>query len=740
MTDCIGTAGNAGFHLSLLAQWMSVTSFPKLWIATFMFPRMTLPACCLFLGTLVLQAEPIPFKSAIPTFQSASGGNLAEVIDDIESGPHGWSVAPKFTEPQALVVCPAKPVTAAELDITLFFLSGIPNGSIADFALEFTTDAEPSLTGNWKPLVVTRYAAEVVNLLRISDGRLRASGAPGGVNGVIPDDTYRLSAQLPGGRATGFRLRAFPLSNAAGVPYSMSWSHRHDFMLTEFRVAEHVRPTTNIALHCPVRCSHRLYGSMVPWALTDGLPSTIAHPLDEHLGSKFHFDIDLGRSATLDHIALLNRGDEWADRMSRVLVQVYENDPNTGAKPVWEGLDRADGSQPAVGERDVIRSGLGSGVFRGRYLRLSSDSPVPNSPQFAEVEAYESRTMEVESVLADGKEVPFNGGLDLPPGVRRLSLRVRIPQVGLPTGNLFRWRVRGDLDEWQVSRELTIDMPCPPPGKTLFEAQSLHSDREWDGAVFGFPIVARQHLWDTRGFQATAGGAALLISALLVRGITRRRAARQLALANARTALADERARIARDLHDDVGANLVRIGLLTEIAGRSLNEPDNARIQLDKIYKTADELTRQLRSVVWAVDPANDTLESLARHLHGYAEESLGMAGIRCHFTTTDAMPEIRLTSAIRHALLMIAKEAIHNIIKHAGATLATFSIAVEDRRIVIEIADNGRGTPPSDKLQPGNGLANMRTRAAAIGAVNEVLPARAGTGTLVRLILPLPV
>jgi signal transduction histidine kinase len=694
--------------------------------------------CWLLAGAAVAQAEPVPLISAEATFQGSFGGDLARVIDDIEAGPQGWSVDPKFLETQSLIVRCAKPEELEELDITLYFLSGRPNESIAEFDLAYTTDAEPSLSGKWEPLAIERYAAEVANLSRLTNGHLRSSPGVVGINGVIPDDTYRLVARMPRGRATGFRLRAFPLLNAKGIPHGLSWSVRHNFVLTEFRIAKHIRSTTNIALHCRATSSHALEGMMTPLALTDGLPATIAHPLKAHHGAEFHFDIDLGKSAAFDHINLRGRGDTWVERLSRVLVSVYENDPESGAAPVWEGMDRADGSHPGPGEHDVIRAGLGEGAFRGRYLRLSSDSPVPLSPQLAEVEVYESRTPEVVSALADGLRIPVIGELSLPPGVRRLSLQLKIPQTGMPTGDVVRWRVLGDMEKWQTSRFLTIEMPCPPPGKTSFEVQAMHSDHEWDATVLSLPIIAREHFWQSRVFKAIFGTTTLVGAVLMTIILSKRRTARQLASAKAQTALAEERTRIARDLHDDLGGNLARIGFLTEIVGRSMEDPEHARLQLEKIYTTAEDLTRQLRTVVWAVDPVNDTLESFARYLHGHAEDYLGMAGIRCHFTSTEVMPEIHLPSPIRHPLLMIAKEALHNVVKHAAATVVTFRIVVEDQRLIIEIVDNGRGMPPTEVLKPGHGLANMRARAAAIGATCEILPAVTGAGTLVRFILPL--
>jgi hypothetical protein len=102
---------------------------------------------------------------------------------------------------------------------------------------------------------------------------------------------------------------------------------------------------------------------------------------------------------------------------------------------------------------------------------------------------------------------------------------------------------------------MTMEMPCPPPGKTIFEAQALHSDNQWDAMIYRLPIRARQYFWQTRLFQWLTGAGLLAAVAAMVLVWARRRTARQMALMQAQTALAEERARIARDLHDDLGAN-----------------------------------------------------------------------------------------------------------------------------------------------------------------------------------------
>ena len=356
-----------------------------------MLARSKLAAIALLTGVVGLPAaEPIPLNHIEATFHGSTSNDLACVMDGVAAGPRGWSVSPKLAEPQAIVIRCAQPVEAAELDFTLFFLSGRPNNSIAEFALFYTTDTEPSLKGNWKPLEIQRFTAEVATLQRTEDGHLRAALLPDEITGAIPDDTYRIATLLPGGRATGFRLTVFPVFAYAGAAPWMAWGSPHDFVLTEFRVEVHARDNTNIALHRPANASHPLNGPQTPAALTDGLPATLAHPRDEGLetntlGTNFFFEIDLGRVASLDHLSLRTRGDGYTDRFTRMTVRLYDRDPGTGTPPVWEGLNRADGSHSEAGTADIVRAGLGRGDFRGRYLRLSSDNPVPSSPQLAEV-------------------------------------------------------------------------------------------------------------------------------------------------------------------------------------------------------------------------------------------------------------------------------------------------------------------------------------------------------------------
>ena len=132
----------------------------------------------------------------------------------------------------------------------------------------------------------------------------------------------------------------------------------------------------------------------------------------------------------------------------------------------------------------------------------------------------------------------------------------------------------------------------------------------------------------------------------VVRYITWRKMQAKLELLDQQRAVALERTRIARDIHDDLGANLTQIALLSELAQTDLDQPEQAKSRLEQIFTTAGAVTRQLDEIVWAITPANDTLEQFASYICKYAQDYLRVAGIRCRLDVPDSLPKRPMSSA----------------------------------------------------------------------------------------------
>jgi signal transduction histidine kinase len=678
-------------------------------------------------------AGPVVFKSVKATFQSGSPEHLSNTIDGNKSNPHGWSVSPRQAEKQSAIFCTTVPINADTIEFTLYFSSGTPNSSIAEFAFQATTDPVPTLTGRWEATQIVRFSSFNATLEARAVNRLRARETPENTAGEIRAISYSITVRTSLRNITGFRLDAFPVRRSSGNRESiMSWNPTGDFVLTEF-CAEAVTLTTNVALGAPVRASHSVEGSMSPDALTDGRPATLVHPQDSNLGAAFYYEIDLGTVRAVDHLSLRQRNDGWDnDRFSHLIIQLYDREPGPDVVPMWKANHRADGSYPAAGEVDVLRSRDGEGSFRGRYLRISSDNPIPKSPQLAEVEAYEIRTPELVSFCADDRcltETP----LTVPPRTRGLLITVRIPQDGTPPGYVFRWRLVGYRNEWQPTYDFAFDTPCPPAGSYIFEAQAAHSDGTWDATILTFPVNVHAPFTQTLVFRWLMAASALLFGVLLTRSLTRRR----IALLEARSALAEERTRIARDMHDEVGARLAQLALSQDIFAQEYALPEAARESLRQLSRTARQVVASMDEVVWTVDPQNDTLASTAEFLAQYSTTYLAPLKIRCRLVAPIDWPAIDVGAQVRHELILAFKEALQNVVKHAQATEVVLTMACQPQQFLVSLADNGRGLAHQNHGTGHDGLRNIAARIAKTGGVASVKNQPAG-GTVVEIRIPL--
>jgi signal transduction histidine kinase len=692
-------------------------------------------------GCAPAAASPVAIESVQVTFPESREQTLAEVVDGLDVGRAGWSVGPRIGEAHAAIFRTRSPVEVETCEVTLCFLSGRPASYFDEFTLSATTDPNPTLESVWEPLTPVRFSATGPEINFRDDGRFTAT-APASefrITGLASDAVFQIGVRMPAGAITAFRVDVFPRERPASKRGpTVSPSGTGDFVLTEFRLEAAESRTTNIALGRPVKASHPLWGPFTPGMLTDGLPGTIAHPIQPDLGAEFFFEIDLGSVRTLDHIALRNRGDNSVpERLSRVKIELFEDDPGAGAAPIWTGRLRTDGTHSRPGEVDVIHASAGTGEFRGRYLRIRSESPIAFSPQIAEVEVYEKLTPQLASVRLDDHEPHTPHVVQVPAGTRWIEVIVDLPRTGAPDDLQCRWRLRGFHSDWQLANGFSIGIPPPPPGAYTFEAQVRHTDREWDSSVLTLALEMDAHFWQTRVFRHALIVAALAALALAVRYVTRRRLARRMSALEAKAALDEERARIARDMHDEVGARLSQLAILQEIFGREYALPDSAQAGLRQLTDTAREAVASLDEVVWMVNPRNDTLASLAEYLSQCATGYLAPLEIACRIDAPLDWPAIEIHAQTRHNIVLAMKEALQNVAKHSRATEVSLSLRYDPPHFFARLADNGRGLP-ADADGPGkDGLANMHARLAAIGGTCSVRSLPEG-GTEVEMRAPL--
>jgi signal transduction histidine kinase len=197
-----------------------------------------------------------------------------------------------------------------------------------------------------------------------------------------------------------------------------------------------------------------------------------------------------------------------------------------------------------------------------------------------------------------------------------------------------------------------------------------------------------------------------------------------------------ERARIAQDLHDELGSGLTEIGML---AALPVGTAAPASRPLDQIGDRARHMVTALDEIVWAMNPKHDSLESLGSYLCLYADRFLKLANITCRLRGTLELPGQTLNPIHRHEFFLAFKEALTNIVRHSGATEVRLSIRIIGNRLRLSLTDNGSGLRSTHPTPEMDGLANMRKRLEKMGG-RFAIAGQAGRGTILRFYLPLNV
>jgi len=357
----------------------------------------------------------------------------------------------------------------------------------------------------------------------------------------------------------------------------------------------------------------------------------------------------------------------------------------------------------------------------------------------------------IEQMLVDSLPVSASAAAGEPLQVAAGRQQVEFQYTGLsftvPEKVRFRYRLEGLETKWmEAETKRSANYSYIPPGSYTFRVQACNNDGVWNEEGAALAITVLPHFWQTLWFRALTGLTAATLVAGSVLFATRRRMRHKLERLERQRAIERERARIAKDIHDDLGASLTRITLLSQSARGELDNAPEAAADVDRIYQTARELTRAMDEIVWAVNPQHDTLDSLATYLGRFAQDFLNAVHIRCRLDVPMQLPPWLLTAEVRHNLFLAFKEALNNAVRHADASEVRVSLTIEPSGFALRVEDQGRGfaaekvaTARRDqgRLASGNGLSNMHQRLAEINGRCEI-ESTPGNGTTVTFFVPL--
>jgi len=244
-----------------------------------------------------------------------------------------------------------------------------------------------------------------------------------------------------------------------------------------------------------------------------------------------------------------------------------------------------------------------------------------------------------------------------------------------------------------------------PPGEYLFRVLGTNSDGIWNETGDSVKIIINPPFWQTWWFVTLV----IILISFLIYYLSTLRIKNQLAIEKIKL-------KIASDLHDNVGAGLTEISILSEVAARQADDTGGrSGMELIKISDTARQLVDNMSDIVWVVNPQRDSLHDLIIRLKDSYNEFFNSVGISFKVKNVDKKDDVKLPMEYKQNLFLIFKEAINNSIKHSSCRKMTLEASVRNDFIEIFITDDGNGFD-SENLKFGNGMKNMFNRAEKIG------------------------
>lgn len=327
----------------------------------------------------------------------------------------------------------------------------------------------------------------------------------------------------------------------------------------------------------------------------------------------------------------------------------------------------------------------------------------------------------VNDSLFAGDTAVYTNLLDLPHERNTISFTLRALEFTEPGQNHFAYMLQGMDKEWVYTTNDRVRYSNLRPGEYTFLFKVSNNDGLWNDTPLSLQIVIRPPFWETWQFRLLLAMAAIGITLLGIRLYVRRKVKMRTRELEKQQLLYQERLRISKDVHDDLGSGLSKISLMAELARKKISADTLLVEDIQQISSTSKELVDNMHDLIWVLNPENTTLEQLVARLREYCADYLEHIPIKASLIFPDKVPDMRILRAAQRNIFLTTKEAINNSIKHAHASEITISVRVENDTLSVYVQDNGKGFDVAGLKGRGNGLRNMRQRIEMIGGWFEV-------------------
>jgi signal transduction histidine kinase/ligand-binding sensor domain-containing protein len=324
--------------------------------------------------------------------------------------------------------------------------------------------------------------------------------------------------------------------------------------------------------------------------------------------------------------------------------------------------------------------------------------------------------------------------LSIPYYQNNLFFRFRGIDYTNPSKVSYAYKMEGWDDDWIYSNQLHEERYSNlPPGKYQFKIRAANSSGVWNKDTYSVVVNINPPFWKTWWFYTLSAAVIVLTIIIITRFLSQQKLKIRVAELEKQKEIDKERQRISREMHDDIGAGLTQITLMTESVKQKAGI--HKQKELDDIAGTSRKLVGNMSEIIWSLNPENKTINHLMAYLREQLNKLLEYAGLEYSILLPESNKDILLTNEQRRNILLATKEIVNNVIKHSHAKLVIVKSFIDNNRLSFEIGDDGKGFDLSKKYS-GNGLHNIRHRVEELKG-NLIIDSQPGKGA--RFIFSIP-
>lgn len=378
-----------------------------------------------------------------------------------------------------------------------------------------------------------------------------------------------------------------------------------------------------------------------------------------------------------------------------------------------------------------------SPVLREAVARKTGHSSLPSAATLAATNmisaAHDATFVKVEGSLVNIHQARPDTVLEMQNGLRAFTARIK--------------KADDSILSLAPGSRLELTGVYAGLGGNRATGQEITSFELLMDSVGGIKVLARPPWWTLKRLLVATGALACVLAAAVLwitqlhRQVEERSAqlaaqVRQREQIEHQRTMEEERTRIAQDLHDELGSGITEIGMLAARAKSAGASDDKRERHLEQVGVKARELVTALDEIVWAMNPRHDSVASLVSYLSLYAERFLKLANISWRLDGPNGTIDQVVDSRRRHQLFLAFKEALTNVVRHSSATEVQLNIRCDAAKVLVAVADNGRGLATDSRTENMDGVSNMRNRVEKLGGRFDIT-SQQGRGTTVRFEVP---